>query len=135
MSVTVTIRDETTGGDVYNQAPLELPHERMTVREILRERIYQEVQDFNRRTDTSVFRGLVQPTAAESISNKDRRKGKLPRRPIDWKVQFDKAVESFHRNGFFVLVDNRQVAGLDDEFEVNSRTQITFVKLTPLVGG
>jgi hypothetical protein len=47
MTVTLRIRDETTSGDVYDERSLEFPTERITVRELIRERVYQEVQDFN----------------------------------------------------------------------------------------
>lgn len=43
MPVTLTIRDETTADDVYGERPLEFPTERITVRDLIRERVYQEV--------------------------------------------------------------------------------------------
>ena len=45
------------------------------------------------------------------------------------------AVEAFSRNGFVVLVDDRQVESLDAVLDVSRRTEITFLKLVPLVGG
>ena len=69
MAVTLMIRDETSSGDVYHERPLEFPTERITVRELIRERVYQEVQDFNLKSDEQVFRGLVQPTDAERVLN------------------------------------------------------------------
>jgi hypothetical protein len=69
MPFTLTIRDETASGGVHHEAPLEFPTERITVRELIRERVYQEVQDFNRRQNGQVFCGLVQPTGAERVLN------------------------------------------------------------------
>jgi hypothetical protein len=69
MSVTLTVRDETASGDVFNELPLEFPSERITVRELIRARVYQEVQDFNRKTEERFFRGLVQPNDSERILN------------------------------------------------------------------
>jgi hypothetical protein len=136
MSVTVTIRDETTSGDVYNEVPLEFPSERITVQELIRERVYQEVQDFNRQQHQQVFRGLVQPTDAERVLNGSRPEYRLKQhRQIEWKTQFEKALEAFNRSGFFILVDDRQAESLDQVFEVGHGTQISFVKLTLLVGG
>ena len=135
MPVTVTIRDETASGSVVHELPLEFPSERITVRELIRERVYQEVQDFNRRNEP-VFRGLVQPTDTERVLNAGRPEYRLKQgRQIDWKPQFEKAMEAYSRNGFFILVDDRQTGDLDDEIEVGSKTQISFVKLTLLVGG
>ena len=136
MPVTLTIRDETTSGDVYDERPLEFPTERITVRELIRERVYQEVQDFNLKEGERVFRGLVQPTDAERVLNGRRTEYRLKEhRQIEWKPQFEKAVEAFERNGFFILIDDKQAEGLDQEFVIGRGTVVSFVRLTPLVGG
>jgi len=136
MSVTITVRDETATGDVYHEIPLEFPSEQITVRELIRERVYQEVQDFNRRENERIFRGLVQPTDTERVLNGPRQEYRLKQhRQIDWKPQFEKAIEAYERNGFFILIDDQQAESLDQEFTVKPRTQISFVRLTMLVGG
>jgi len=136
MSVTITIRDETATGDVYHEIPLEFPSERIAVRELIRERVYQEVQDFNRQENERIFRGLVQPTDTERVLNGPRQEYRLKQhRQIDWKPQFEKAIEAYERNGFFILIDDQQAESLDQEFTVKPRTQISFVRLTMLVGG
>src|SRR5262249_36745259 len=68
MAAVLTVRDETTGGAVSEPITLEFPTETITVRELIRERVYQEVQDYN-RTKAGAFRGLVQPTEAEVALN------------------------------------------------------------------
>ena len=78
------------------------------------------------------FRGLVEPTNAEKVLNGYKLKAK---RKIDWQEQYQKALEAFERNGFFVLVGNRQAESLDQQFEVKVDTEVSFVKLMPLVGG
>lgn len=103
----------------------------MTVRELIRARIYQEVQDYNQR-EPEHFCGLVEPTAAERVLNGYKLK---PKRKIDWQEQFQGALDAFSRNGFFVLVGNRQADSLDEHFEVKADTEVSFVKLVPLVGG
>ena len=105
--------------------------ERMSIRELIRARIYQEVQDFNTK-QPEYFRGLVQPTEAERVANGYKLKG---RKTINWEEQFAKALAAFERNGFFVLVGDRQAETLDEEFEVKVDTEVSFVKLVPLVGG
>ncbi len=103
---------------------------------MIRERVYQEVQDFNRQQDQQVFRGLVQPADTERVLNGHRPEYRLSKpRPIDWRTQFDKAVEAFERNGFLVLIDDRQAESLDEEFVVGHETRVSFVRLTLLVGG
>jgi hypothetical protein len=136
MPVTLTIRDETASGEVYNEVPLEFPSERTTVRELIRERVYQEVQDFNRRAHEQVFRGLVQPTDTERVLNGKRTEYRLKaHREIQWKPQFDKAVEAIDGNGFLLLIDDKQAESLDQEFVIGHATQVSFVRLTMLVGG
>lgn len=136
MSIMLTIRDETAAGQVYHELPLEFPSERITVRELIRERVYQEVQDFNRRQDERCFRGLIQPTDAERILKGRQHECRLkPERQIDWKEQFEKAIEAFSRNGFFILIDDKQAESLDEEVVLCAGTQVSFVKLTLLVGG
>lgn len=136
MPVTLTIRDETTSGDVYDERPLEFPTERITVRELIRERVYQEVQDFNRKQGERVFRGPVQPSDAERVMNGKHTEFRLKEhREIEWKPQFEKAIDAFGRNGFFILIDDRQAESLDQEFVIGHGSLVSFVRLTPLVGG
>jgi hypothetical protein len=136
MPVTLTIRDESAAGQVFHEMPLEFPSERITVRELIRERVYQEVQDFNCQTSEKAFRGLVQPTDAERVLNGTRVEYRLAKhRPLDWKAQFDKALDAFEHNGFLVLIDSTQAESLDQQFTVGAGTQVSFVKLTLLVGG
>ncbi len=128
---TLTVHDETASGRRTNTFTLDCLTERMTVRELIRTRIYQEVQDYNRK-EPECFRGLVEPTDAERVLNGYKLKAK---RKIDWEEQYQQAVEAFERNRFFVLVGDKQAAALDEEFEVKVETEVSFVKLVPLVGG
>ena len=135
MSTTLTVRDETTfsfGSDNDEEFVLDVPAERITVRELIHARVYKEVHDYN-LSQPEYFRGLVQPTDAERTLNGFKvRQG----RRIVPEKQFEKAIESFYRNGFLILVDDRQVGELEEEIEVRpDTTTVTFLKLVPLVGG
>jgi len=131
MAATLIVRDETAGGKTVNELTLDILTEKITVRELIRSRVYQEVQDYNRK-GAEHFRGLVQPTGAEQTLNGYKLK---TRRDIDWKKQFELACDAFERNGFFIVVDEQQAESLDEEIELEAGTQVSFVKLTPLVGG
>ncbi|MCA9042132.1 MAG: hypothetical protein KDA65_17400 [Planctomycetaceae bacterium] len=136
MPVTLTIRDETMTGEVYHEMPLEFPSEQVTVRELIRSRVYEEVQNFNRQSDADTFQGLVQPTDTEKVLNGKRNSYKLQKhRQLDWKEQFEKATEAFDRNGFFILVGDRQAESLEEVVTIRPETNVSFVKLTMLVGG
>jgi hypothetical protein len=131
MPATLTIHDETSSGQKTNTFTLDCLTEKMTVRELIRARIYQEVQDYNQK-EPGYFRGLVEPANAERVLNGYKLKAK---RKIDWQEQNKRALEAFERNGFFVLVGDKQAESLDQQFEVKVETEVTFVKLVPLVGG
>jgi hypothetical protein len=131
MPATLTIHDETTSGQKTNTFTLDCLTEKMTVRELIRARIYQEAQDYNQK-QPEYFRGLVEPTNAERVLNGYRLKAK---RKIDWQEQNKRALDAFSRNGFFVLVGDKQAESLDQEFDVTVDTAVSFVKLVPLVGG
>ena len=53
MTVAISIRDETTSGKVLHEWSLDVLTERITVRELIRSRVYQEVQDYNLRETVS----------------------------------------------------------------------------------
>jgi hypothetical protein len=130
------VRDETPSGQSLYELSLDFLNERITVRELLRERVHHEVKEFNRRQEDPVFRGLVQPTHAEQILNGPRIEYRLKQhRTIDWEAQFARALDGFERNAFFVIVDDHQAESLDQEFIIGPATSVTFVKLVPLVGG
>lgn len=126
------LHDENAAGQrVGGGMTLDCLTETLTVRELIRARIYQEVQDFNRHRP-EFFTGLVEPTNAERTLNGARLRQP---RPVDWEEQFERALRAFEGNGFFILVGDRQAESLDERFRVAVDAEISFVKLTPLVGG
>ena len=134
MSSTLTIFDRTTAnmhGKPEQTFTLTCPEDRLTVRELLRLRIWQEVEAYNQQQG-DLFKGLVQPGETERTHN-----GYLMRRPrqIDVDVQYQLAQQAFDENGFIVLVGERQAESLDETFAIEEIGEITFLKLMPLVGG
>jgi hypothetical protein len=133
VGVTVSIRDQAGARTSAEQAlVLDVPAA-LTLRDLIRTRVREEVAKANAAIgDGRAFRTLVQPTEAEATLNGYRlRKG----RTIDWQRQADEAEKAFARNGFFVLVDGRQLEDLDEELALTADSEIRFVRLTPLVGG
>jgi hypothetical protein len=131
MSVTLTIYDETLTGEKTPRLTLDFAVQRITVRDLIRDRVYQEVRDYN-QSQPEYFRGLVQPTDSEQVLNGY----KLPqRRLIDWEKQYEKALQAFQNNGFIILVNDRQVEELEEEIELTDELPISFLRLIPLVGG
>lgn len=131
MAVTVTVRDESSPGKVAGTLTLEDIPAALTLRDLIRTRVREEVARANAAPGRE-FRTLVEPVDAERTLNGFRLRE--PRR-LDWEKQAEVALEAFGRNGFFVLVGGRQVDDLDEELELGADTEIRFLKLTPLVGG
>jgi len=129
--MSISIVDETLSGNASEAMKLIFNTELITVKEVIARRVTAEVENYNLKL-TGFFNGLVEPTNAEKILNGYQLK---PRQPIDAKKQIEIALDAFQKNGFFILVDNKQFEQLDDEIIVANTTTISFVKLTPLVGG
>ncbi|GAA0957480.1 hypothetical protein [Virgisporangium aurantiacum] len=127
----VTVVDETTAGTRGDAWHLDIFEETLTLRELIRRRVFQEVAEYNARPDP-VFQGLVRPDDAEVTLNGYRLRSK---RHVDPERQVASALAAFERNGFVVLVDDRQVEDLDATLALAMDTQVTFLKLVPLVGG
>ena len=127
----IAIKDETLSGVSYEVMSLYFKTELVSIREIITQRVLKEVGAYNQKLD-GVFSGLVQPADAEKVLNAYQVK---PKKPIDGKRQVEIALDAFQRNVFFVLVDDKQFEHLEDEIIVANTTSISFIKLTPLVGG
>jgi len=128
---TILIKDETFGGDAIHSFTLKFLDAKVSVADIIRERVQHEVDAYNRKTGER-FMGLVQPTEAEKELNGFR--FKKPRK-INAKTQIDTALDAFSRNGFILLIDDQQAETLDQVVELRDKIEISFLKLTPLVGG
>jgi len=124
---TISIKDETPAGDIINEIILKFNNEYISVIELIKARIEAEINRYENNIET--YRtGLVLPTNLESRLNKKSR-------VIDSEKQLYIALEAFKNNGFILLVDDDQVENLDQKILVDSSTSVSFIKLTPLVGG
>lgn len=128
---TIRIKDETASGKILNDVLISLKTEIVTIREIITLRVTSEVEEYNSKKPDFFF-GLVQPTDSEKTLNGFRMAKK---KIIDPEKQVFIALDSFLNNGYFVLVDDRQASSLDELVLVEKNTSVSFVKLTPLVGG
>jgi hypothetical protein len=131
LAATLTIHDESATGETLLELTLNVSAERITVGDLIRQRVWHEVEEYNRhKPDT--FRGLVQPTDSERTLNGYRLKQP---RAIDATTQLAKAIDAFQGNQIIMLVDDRQVESLDEEITLLPNTRVSFLRLTPLVGG
>jgi len=131
MPNTLTIRDTTMSGETLQELSLDVLSEQISVRELIRSRVYQEVQDHNRRQPAR-FAGLIEPEGDELTLN-----GEKPTRPrqIDWNRQLERVLQAFRNNQILILLGDRQLTDLDEEIVIGPKTEISFLRLTLLTGG
>lgn len=105
---------------------------RITLRELIRERVGREVEQFN-RDRPEVFEGLVQPEESEQILNGYQVKFHYLR-TLDPERQIERAIQAFEQQRFLVIAAGRQVESVDEEIDLGAG-ELEFIKLAPLVGG
>lgn len=128
--MSVMVVDETAAGSRDERWMFEVAEERLPLREILRRRVFQEVAHHNGGASRDAFRGLVCPAGAEVVHA-----GFCTSGPVDPERQCEAAFQAFGRNGFVVLVGDRQIEELDEVVALPPGVEITFLKLVALVGG
>ncbi|MDQ1089775.1 hypothetical protein [Siphonobacter sp. SORGH_AS_1065] len=123
----LTLRDETFSGQLLHSLSLDVVSQTLTVKELIASRVEAEVQQYNQKLPTHP---LIVPNEAEQGFH-----GLKTRRFINTEKQIDIALNAFEKNGFFILIDEEQVQTLDQVVEISPLTKISFIKLTPLMGG
>ncbi|RZJ28593.1 MAG: hypothetical protein EOO48_09465 [Flavobacterium sp.] len=129
--MTITIKDETFAGKILNEIELQFASEAVTVKDIITRRVIQEVENYNAKAN-GIFNGLVEPTDSEKTLNGYKIK---PQKFIDAEQQVYVALEAFLKNAYFLLIDTVQAGALEQQVLLSQGTSVSFVKLTPLVGG
>lgn len=125
------VKDEQLNGTVINEFEIEIEDNLITTKELIEKRVAHEIEVYHSKLP-SHFNGLIQPSEGERTLNGFKLK---PKQVIDVEQQIYIALEAFQKNGFFVLVDQQQLETLDQLVQLHPHATISFVKLTPLVGG
>lgn len=131
MAVALKISDESAGGETVFESLLHFPAETISVRELIEVRVQTEVERYNASAKEN-FMGLIQPSNSEQALNGYRMR---KNRKVDMLAQQEVAIRAFQSNGFFLLVNDRQITELDEQIIIAPNTSVVFLKLTPLVGG
>lgn len=127
MSGVLTVRDESLDRRHAFEWPLNVLDERMTVRDLIRNRIYEEVDRYNAQRPHT-YRGLIHPLADNG------QRGRIERK-INEHKQFELACEAFCQGRIVILIGDARADDLDEEFDVRPGTTVTFLRLTLIVGG
>jgi hypothetical protein len=120
------VRDENALGTVYNELKLSFDKVEVSVQDVITQRVFQEVDKYNQQAD-AYQHGLVQPKSESGKPSKNK--------PINAEVQVEITLKAFGNNVFFMLVDDLQAQSLTQRITLKPNTLVSFVKLTPLVGG
>ena len=115
----VTIHDRTSTGDPAGTITLPGLPDGITLRQLIRLRVREEVA----RANVGAWRVLLGHPPADP-----------KRKPIDWEVQADAAIDLFLANGFIVLVNGVQVIDLETRIDIKRDPDVRFIRLTPLEG-
>lgn len=125
----LTITDKTIAGKNLNALDIEIENDKISVEDIIRQRVTKEVHLFNNKAKK--LNSLVTPSTFELALNKPRKKPK----EIDVEEQIYIALDGFLTNQFFILINNQQVEQLNTTFLIKDIEEVAFIKLTQLVGG
>lgn len=130
-AISLKMNDSTMSGKVQETWTIAVVFDRATVREIIEIRVKREVEKYNENC-SQYFQGLVQPDETEKTLNGYKMRNV---RTIDASEQCKKAIEGYEKNSFILLANDKQTEFLEQIIEINENTEITFIKLIPLVGG
>jgi hypothetical protein len=96
----------------------------ITARQLIAERVRQEFEPLLERFDA---RGGELPLALVTKSANAR--------AMTLDEAIETALRAFSANRFFLLVDRRQITGLDAPFPLTPKSTVVFLRLAPLKGG
>jgi hypothetical protein len=155
---TIEVQQRTAGGSRATSPPdrviVQLLEERLTVEALIRRTVEEQVRDLSLRPNLDAWAarqtldrwyparaayadelrdGAGTPPAPDAdvlryFSHRDTS-------PLDATAETDKALSAFAAGAFFVLVNGRQVERLDEEITFAPDCKVTFLRVTPLVGG
>jgi hypothetical protein len=135
--VKLRVVDETSSGERETAGELILASPVVTLREVIAERVRQEVESYGLGTSPGFARGAAPKRAVEAgeterLLNPERSAATIP---VDVDTQIRRALRSFESNGFLVLAGERQLTDLDEAIDLRELDEIRFLRLVPLIGG
>jgi len=129
-TTSVLVEDKIAGKPPSDKYQLQLPGERIKVKDLIRLYVADQVERFNQR-----------PTECSSRHQSDEERILNPAQPTkhsqprNCEAEYERALSAFSSNGFFLLVNGNQVSELEEEVAIKSNMEISFLRLTPLIGG
>lgn len=125
---------------------LDLLNESITVAELIQQTVDEQIRDLllNRKLDAEQMQRIldrqyltdadVRRQAAEGVVRSPSAKSvRIPQ--IDTAEEVRKALRSFDQQTYMIVVDGHQAESLDELLTLKATSKVTFLRLTPLVGG
>jgi hypothetical protein len=128
---TIRIKEETSGGNIVSEMKVKLAAEVVSIKDIIEAKVNAQVETQYQQLD-GIYNGLVEPADTEKMLNVYSQR---PAAKISTEKQVNAALDAFRQNNFFMLIDNIQAESLDQMVVINDKTEVSFLKLTSLVGG
>ncbi|MBS1952636.1 MAG: hypothetical protein JST89_00475 [Cyanobacteria bacterium SZAS-4] len=129
-TTSVLVEDKIAGKPPSEKYRLHLPGERIKVKDLIRLYVVDQVERHNQRPTECSSR---HQGGEELILNPSKPTKSTQPRNCD--TEYERALSAFSANGFFLFVDGSQVSELEEEVTIKSNTEVSFLRLTPLVGG
>ena len=145
ISNTLTISGKVMGKTrpIFTDWELVLPNElgngesKLTLQELLTAVVQAEVEAFRSRQTEGRLNQILTPDRIEQ--GVDRGKissgGSELAQEVDLQVAINNAIQSFQDGFYYVFIDDEQQMELDKSVILQPRSQLIFLRLTPLVGG
>lgn len=146
----VEVRSRIVGMPATEAAPsnvvLDLLNEKLSVADLIAHTVEEQIRDLliNRKMDAGQAERIlnrqyltdteVQQQAEKGVIRKPAAKdASLP--TIDTRSEIKKALRAFEQKTYLIVADGNQLESLDEIVELTPRSRVTFVRMTPLVGG
>ncbi|MDX2074850.1 MAG: hypothetical protein SFZ02_00345 [bacterium] len=143
--VTVAVRSRVVGGsnpdDQLSQVALDLLNETLTIAELIAHTVEEQIRDLElqRKLDNDHIQQILNRqylTDAEVQAQAQDGAIKMPKvekRGVDYHIQT--AQTAFQKGVYVIVIDGVQADALDSMVTLKPASKITFLRLTPLVGG
>ena len=132
MTVLLKTIDQIPGRGTFDGPSLNLDLGQVTARAIIRARVIEEVEHYNRDGAIPAHAGLITPAPQEEVLNRPRHQR---RQLLDPERQVDVALAAVRAGRVIILFNGEQVSDLDAPLPVTPVSEARFLRLLPLAGG
>lgn len=134
----------TTSEEQPSNVGIDLLNDSLTVEELISLTVEEQVRDLliHRKLDAEKARQILQrqylteaDVREQSMHGAVKHPTEKPQKAIDTQMEIMKALKGFEQGAYIIVVDGKQVEKLDEVVTLLVQSKVTFVRLTPLVGG